>query len=322
MVVVTGANGFIGSALIWELNRSGETNIIAVDSVSLTERPTLLAQKKIQRFLLKDEIWHFLESSEAKSVRAVIHMGACSSTTEMNEAFLKENNTDYTKKLWSWCASQSIPYIFASSGAIYGDGSKGFSDETPAQNFTALNPYGHSKLVVDQWVLEQRSVPPKWFALRFFNVYGPNEYFKGDMASVVFKAAGQIRETSELKLFKSQNPQFADGKQMRDFVYVKDITRWILELLNNDIPSGIYNMGFGVARTWLDLAKLTFAAMKSPVKICWIEIPEALRARYQYFTEASMTKLFKAGLSKPQWPIEAGVTDYVENYLEKGNLPL
>ncbi len=322
MVVVTGANGFIGSALIWELNRSGETNIIAVDSVSLTERPTLLAQKKIQRFLLKDEIWHFLESSEAKSVLAVIHMGACSSTTEMNEAFLKENNTDYTKKLWSWCASQSIPYIFASSGAIYGDGSKGFSDETPPQNFTALNPYGHSKLVVDQWVLEQRLVPPKWFALRFFNVYGPNEYFKGDMASVVFKAAGQIRETSELKLFKSQNPQFADGKQMRDFVYVKDITRWILELLNNDIPSGIYNMGFGVARTWLDLAKLTFAAMKSPMKICWIEIPEAIRARYQYFTEASMAKLFKAGLSKPQWPIEAGVPDYVENYLEKGNLPL
>ncbi len=322
MVVVTGANGFIGSALIWELNRSGETNIIAVDSVSLTERPTLLAQKKIQRFLLKDEIWHFLESSEAKSVRAIIHMGACSSTTEMNEAFLKENNTDYTKKLWSWCASQSIPYIFASSGAIYGDGSKGFSDETPPQNFTALNPYGHSKLVVDQWVLEQSHTPPKWFALRFFNVYGPNEYFKGDMASVVFKAAGQIRETSELKLFKSQNPQFADGKQMRDFVYVKDITRWTLELLNNDIPSGIYNMGFGVARTWLDLAKLTFAAMKSPMKICWIEIPEALRARYQYFTEATMAKLFKAGLSKPQWPIEAGVTDYVENYLEKGNLPL
>ncbi len=322
MVIVTGANGFIGSAFIWELNRAGQHDIIAVDSVGLKERSRLLESKKIKQFLMKDEIWHFLKTTDSKLISAVVHMGACSSTTEMNEAFLKENNTEYTQKLWSWCTENQVPYIFASSGAIYGDGAEGFSDLTDPKVFTALNPYGFSKLVVDRWVLTQTKTPPKWYALRFFNVYGPNEYFKGDMASVVFKASGQIRESSELKLFKSHNPKFEDGKQMRDFVYVKDITRWMLELLNKNIPNGIYNMGNGVARTWLDLATCTFKAMKVPMKIRWIEIPESLRARYQYYTEANMTKLFSSGLSMPEWPLEKGVTDYVENYLMKANSPL
>ncbi len=322
MIIVTGANGFIGSAFIWELNRSGESDIIAVDRIGLKERSALLQSKRIKKFLLKDEIWHFLASSDAKLVRAVVHMGACSSTTEMDEVFLKENNTEYTKSLWAWCAKNAVPYLFASSGAIYGDGSLGFSDESDPQLFTALNPYGLSKLVVDQWVLKQNEAPPYWYALRFFNVYGPNEYYKGEMASVVFKATGQIRDSSELKLFKSNNPKYADGKQMRDFVYVKDITRWMLELLNRKIHSGIYNMGNGLARTWLDLANCTFGAMKRPVKISWIDIPETLRPRYQYYTEANMTKLFTAGLSRPEWPLEKGITDYVENYLLKANLPL
>ncbi len=322
MIIVTGANGFIGSAFIWELNRSGESDILAVDSIGLSERSQLLASKKIKKFLLKDEIWQFLKSPEAASVMAIVHMGACSSTTELNETFLKENNTEYTKLLWAWCAEHSVPYIFASSGAVYGDGAKGFSDQTDPNEFTALNPYGFSKLAVDRWVLTQSKAPPKWYALRFFNVYGPNEYFKGDMASVVFKAAGQILDTSELKLFKSHDAKYEDGKQMRDFVYVKDITRWMLELLDKKIPSGIYNMGNGVARTWLDLANCTFKSMKVPMKICWIEIPETLRARYQYYTEANMTKMVSSGLSEPQWPLEQGVADYVENYLMKENKTL
>lgn len=320
MIIVTGANGFIGSAFIWELNRSGETSIIAVDSIGPDERGQLLESKKIKKFLLKDEIWHFL--NEAKGVKAIVHMGACSSTTELDEAFLKENNTEYTQRLWTWCTENSVPFIFASSGAVYGDGAKGFSDETDSNELTALNPYGFSKLAVDRWVLTQTKTPPKWYALRFFNVYGPNEYFKEDMASVVFKAAGQIRESSELKLFKSHDAHYEDGKQMRDFVYVKDITRWMLELLNKNFSSGIYNMGNGIARTWLDLAACTFKSLKVPMKIHWIEIPEGLRARYQYYTEASMTKLLGNGLSKPEWPLEKGVADYVENYLMKENKTL
>jgi ADP-L-glycero-D-manno-heptose 6-epimerase len=319
MIIVTGANGFIGSAFIWELNRSGEENIVAVDSISLEERPGLLKNKKIKKFLLKDEIWHFLKTN---SVRFIVHMGACSATTEMDVAFLKENNTDYTKRLWNWCTENQVPFIFASSGAIYGDGQKGFSDESSPREFTALNPYGESKLEVDRWVLTQTEAPPRWYGLRFFNVYGPNEYHKGEMSSVVFKAVGQIRETSELKLFKSHNPKYEDGKQMRDFVYVKDITRWMLELMNQSIKSGIYNMGNGVARTWLDLASATFSSMKAAFKIRWIEIPENLRQRYQYYTEANISKLVSAGLSKPEWPLEKGVPDYVQNYLLAENKAL
>ena len=319
MIIVTGANGFIGSAFIWELNRSGEENLIAVDSVDLSERTDLLKNKRIKKFIKRDEIWHLLNSPEAQQIRFIVHMGACSSTTEMNLEFLKENNTDYTKRLWEWCSQNQVPLIFASSGAIYGDGLNGFSDQSDPNVFTALNPYGESKLAVDRWVVQQTQAPPRWYGLRFFNVYGPNEYHKGDMSSVVFKAVGQIQQNSELKLFKSHNAKYQDGKQMRDFVYVKDITRWMLELMNNKIASGIYNMGNGVARTWLDLADATFKAMNVPVHIHWIEVPENLRARYQYFTEANMDKLLAAGLSKPQWPLEKGIADYVKNYLLPAN---
>jgi len=317
MIIVTGANGFIGSAFIWELNRAGTHNILAVDSISASDRPGLLKNARINKFILKDQIWHFLKSDDARSVKYIVHMGACSTTTEMDVEFLRENNTEYTQRLWQWCTENRIPLIFASSGAIYGDGLQGFSDERDPRNFTALNPYGHSKLVVDQWVLQQTQTPPLWYALRFFNVYGPNEYHKGEMASVVFKAAGQIRETLELKLFKSHNPKFEDGKQMRDFVYIKDITRWMLELTNKNIKSGIYNMGSGTARTWLDLAQSTFSSMKIPMKIRWIDIPENLRPRYQYYTEANITKLLNNGLSRPEWSLEKGIEDYVQNYLLK-----
>ncbi|MES2857227.1 MAG: ADP-glyceromanno-heptose 6-epimerase [Bdellovibrionota bacterium] len=320
MVIVTGANGFIGSALVWELNRAGRNDIVCVDTVSISERPQILKSLKYQTFLKKDEIWAFLENSENISkIEAILHMGACSSTTEMNVEFLNENNVEYTRRLWNWCTKNKKKYIYASSAAVYGDGDQGFDDATAPKVFKPLNPYGESKAAFDRWVVEQTETPPLWVGLRFFNVYGPNEYHKEFMSSVVYKAFNEIRATGELKLFKSHKAEYEDGKQLRDFVYVKDITRWILELMTKSgLRSGIYNMGYGEARTWLDLATATFKSLDKKIHIKWIEIPEVLRGRYQYFTEAKMDRLLALGLSKQEWPLERGVKDYVENYLLKG----
>ena len=320
MIVVTGANGFIGSALVWELNQAGRSDIVCVDTVSLAERPQLLAQRKIHKFLSKDEIWAFLATPEAiEKVEAILHMGACSSTTEMNVDFLNENNVEYTRRLWNWCAQHSKKYIYASSAAVYGDGAQGFDDRSAPDIFKPLNPYGESKAAFDRWAVLQKVQPPLWMGLRFFNVYGPNESHKGFQASVAFKAFNEVGATSELQLFRSHRPDYADGKQLRDFVYVKDVTRWILEILSKPgMKSGIYNMGFGKARSWLDLAQATFASLGRPLKIKWIDIPESIRERYQYFTEAKMDRLLSIGLSQPQWSLERGVEDYVKNYLSKG----
>ncbi len=317
MIIVTGANGFIGSALVWELNNSGRNDIICVDSVSLSERPEPLKNRKYQQFLDKNALWAFLENPEvASAVDSIVHMGACSSTTELNVEFLTENNLEYTRKLWNWCTRENKPFVFASSGAVYGDGSQGFDDMSPPEIFKPLNPYGESKAAFDRWAVLQTKTPPLWLGLRFFNVFGPNEYHKGDMASVVFKAFNQISQTGELQLFRSHNAGYANGQQMRDFVYVKDITRWILELLKiPSLQSGIYNMGNGVARPWLDLASQVFTSMGAPMKIQWIDIPLEMRPRYQYFTEAKIQKLMAQAISRPQWPLERGVADYIENHL-------
>lgn len=329
MIIVTGANGFIGSALVWELNQSGREDIICVDSISLADRPSLLQKRRFEKFLGKNEIWAFLDSPETKnSVSAILHMGACSSTTELNVDFLNENNVEYTKKLWNWCAENGKTYIYASSAAVYGDGTKGFDDSLPSSTFSPLNPYGESKAAFDRWAEDQvrnrEKTPPTWIGLRFFNVFGPNEYHKGFMCSVPFKAFKQISESGQLSLFRSHNADYQDGKQMRDFVYVKDISRWILELVekantNPNLPSGVYNMGFGQARTWLDLAHAVFATMGKPVQIQWIDIPEEMRPRYQYFTEAKMTRTMHAlQLSAAKWPLEKAIDDYVRNYLAPG----
>lgn len=319
MIIVTGANGFIGSALVWELNRAGREDIICVDTVALDERPDLLRKRRYLEFLKKDEIWGFLDRPEtAENLEAILHMGACSSTTELNVEFLNENNVEYTRRLWNWCTQHKKTFIYASSGAVYGAGEHGFDDATPPDVFKPLNPYGESKAAFDRWAVKQDQTPPLWLGLRFFNVYGPNEYHKGDMSSVVFKAFGQIGQTGSLKLFRSHHPDYEDGKQLRDFVYVKDITRWILELMTKPgMKSGIYNMGNGRARTWLDLATAVFKNMGRPVQINWIDIPEDMRPRYQYFTEAKIDRLMALGLSQPQWPLEKGVEDYVTNYLAK-----
>lgn len=344
MIIVTGATGFIGSAMIWQLNNRGFKNIIAVDTVPLSVRPKILEKRQFARFLGKDDIWQFLETKEAKShVEAIVHMGACSATTELNVAFLTENNFDYTRRLWTWCADNQKPLIYASSGAVYGDGNEGFDDASASKIFKPLNPYGESKAQFDRFVEkaveEKQTLPPHWYGLRFFNVYGPNEYLKDDMSSVVFKAFNQIRETGRLRLFKSHRPDFKDGEQLRDFVYVKDIVRWMDELLlrtgtsttgagnstadagAKPAASGIYNMGFGQARSWNDLAKATFAGLGRDLAIDFVDIPEALRARYQYFTQAKMDRLLALGLSKPQWPLEAGVQDYIANHLKNEASP-
>lgn len=315
MIIVTGANGFIGSVAVWELNEKGLTDIVCVDSVDLKTR-NVLKHRKYSKFLLKDELWPFLETAEAKEkVTWVIHMGACSSTTETNKEFLWENNTYYTQRIFEWCAKNGKDLIYASSAATYGAGEQGFDDTTDPELLRPLNLYGESKVLFDRWALKQTETPNHWYGLKFFNVFGPNEYHKDAMSSVAFKAFHQIRDKGSLGLFKSANPDYKDGEFMRDFVYVKDVTGWMWELMEKKPKSGVYNIGFGTPRTWLDLANAVFTAVGKPLKIDWLEMPANIRSQYQYFTEAKTDKWTKAGMSAPKWGLEKAVDDYVKNYL-------
>ncbi len=317
MIIVTGANGFIGSAMVWELNQYGFTDIVAVDSIGLAER-NLLNKRKYSHFLLKDELWPFLESHEAQDkVTWIIHMGACSSTTETNKEFLWENNTHYTQQIFEWCTKFKKSLIYASSAATYGAGELGFDDMTDPEKLRPLNLYGESKVLFDRWAVKQTQTPPNWYGLKFFNVFGPNEYHKEAMSSVAFKAFHQIQEKGSLGLFRSANPEYKDGEFMRDFVYVKDVTGWMKELMDVKPKNGVYNMGFGKPRTWLDLANGVFSAMGKELKINWLEMPANIRGQYQYFTEAKTDKWLTAGMSPAKWPLEKATADYVQNYLSK-----
>jgi ADP-L-glycero-D-manno-heptose 6-epimerase len=323
MILVTGANGFIGSAIVWQLNQSGMNDIVCVDTVSLEERPYPLAKRQFAKFLSEKQLWDYLTLPETqKKVDWIIHMGANSSTTETNWQHLYENNTFYTQRIFEWCAEHGKNLVYASSAATYGAGELGYSDSTDSEQLKPLNLYGNSKVLFDRWVVRQSKTPPSWYGLKFFNVYGPNEYHKGAMASLVFKAFHQVQQTGQLKLFKSYVPQFKNGEQMRDFVYVKDVTEWILELMRVRPQSGIYNMGFGQARTWLNLAEPLFSSLGQAVKIDYIDMPENIRNQYQYFTEADMSKWFGQKLSKPRWSVQDGVSDYVQNYLLKADSTL
>jgi ADP-L-glycero-D-manno-heptose 6-epimerase len=322
MFIVTGAAGFIGSAFVWELNQRGITNIICVDNFGSSEKWKNLNKLQFSDFVTVDDLFGFLDKPDTiQEVKGIFHMGACSSTSEMNMDYLLKNNYYYSQHLFRWSAKHQKKFIYASSAATYGDGSNGYDDATDSNKLSPLNPYGYSKVLFDRWVLKQTNIPPQWIGLKFFNVYGPQEYHKEEMSSVVFKAFHQISESKTLKLFKSHNPQYKDGHQMRDFIYIKDVTRWMWELHHYTKASGIYNIGTGNARTWIDLGESVFKALEMPVKIDWIDTPEHLRKHYQYFTEAKMDKLFKAGLSSPEWPLEKGIYDYVRNYLMKRQDP-
>lgn len=318
MIIVTGGAGFIGSAIVWRLNTLGNDKIIIVDELGTTDKWKNLVGLKFQEFINKDDfISAVIEDSLDFPVEAIIHMGANSSTTEKDADHLFSNNYLYTQELARYCLSKNIRFIYASSAATYGDGSLGFDDdESKLENLRPLNMYGYSKQLFDLWA-KRNNVLDKIVGIKYFNVYGPNEYHKGDMRSVVHKAFEQVRDKGKVRLFKSLNPKYKDGEQMRDFVYVKDAVDMTLHFLEHKNQNGIYNVGSGKARTWIDLVTALFNAVGKPVNIEYIDLPEHLREKYQYFTEANLSKIKKAGYNKPLTPLEDGVNDYVKNYLLK-----
>lgn len=320
MIIVTGAAGFIGSAFIAKLNAEGCSDILAVDAADAPGRVNNLANKRIHGFQDKADFIADVEASKLpQGISAIVHMGACSATTERNVEYLRVNNVEYTKTLARYCVERQIRFIYASSAATYGDGAHGYSDdESSIDAFKPLNPYGDSKQIFDLWARDNGFLD-KIVGLKFFNVYGPNEYYKGDMASIAWKSFNTIRATGYFSLFKSYHPKYKDGEQMRDFVYVKDCCDVMWWLIQNPSVNGIYNVGSGRARSWNDLLGAVFKAMELPRNIQYIEMPDSLKNQYQYFTEAPMTKLHNAGYTRPMSSLEDGVTDYIQKHLLSGD---
>jgi len=318
MIVVTGGSGFIGSAVVWKLNLEGVDDIVIVDSLETSAKWKNLVKRKFVDYLDRDDFLDLvLDDKVPFDVEAIVHMGACSSTTERDADYLMENNYRYTAQLAQWAVEKNIRFIYASSAATYGDGSKGFSDDNGVSaELRPINMYGYSKQLFDLWAL-RNGLEKKITGIKFFNVFGPNEYHKEDMRSVIHKSFGQIREAGRVKLFKSHRPDFRDGEQKRDFVYVKDCAEVIWWLLENREVTGIFNLGTGHARTWNNLTRAVFAAMGVEPKIEYIEMPESIRQQYQYFTEAKMDKLLSIGCPVQFSLLEDAVSDYVINYLEK-----
>lgn len=322
MILITGGAGFIGSVLAKQLNVLGHTDLVIVDKLEESIKWKNLRGIKYSEYIHADELFNGDYDDLIAETDLIFHMGACSSTTEKNMDFLMKNNVAYTQALWRFAATKNIPFIYASSAATYGDGELGYSDDhEKVEGLLPLNPYGYSKQLVDEWVLKQESSPEHWFGLKFFNVFGPNEYHKEEMRSLVHKSFEQIKSNGSVKLFKSYKPNFKDGEQLRDFIYVKDVVRAMIELADPDKAphSGIYNLGTGKARSFVDLTKATFSAMGIAPKIEFIEMPEALRSQYQYYTQAETKKLLNALPGFEFTSLEEGVRDYVQNYLMKAN---
>ncbi len=315
MIVLTGAAGFIGSVILQKLNDNGITDIILVDDFSKTIKENNYIGKKFNTKVNRDRFFEWFDKNSG-NVDFVLHIGARTDTTEFDMNVFEVLNIDYSKKIWKRCVENNIPLIYASSAATYGTGELGYRDDHGIVNeLKPLNPYGISKNEFDKWVLKQHITPPFWAGLKFFNVYGPNEYHKGRMASVIFHAFNQIKDTGKVKLFRSHNPDYTDSEQSRDFIYVKDVADVILFLMNKKPENGLYNLGTGKARTFLDLAKSVFNALDTKPVIEFIDTPEDIRDKYQYFTQAEMKKLRKAGYDKEFTSLENGTYDYVKNYL-------
>lgn len=321
MIIVTGAGGFIGSNIVADLEARGQGPIAVVDWFGHDERWRNLAKRDIAAFIRPEQLQDWLARSAAP-IDAIIHMGAISATTETDVDRLVENNINFTIGLWDWCATHGVPFIYASSAATYGGIEHGFDDDDSLAAMRALRPlnaYGWSKkatdIIIARKIAAGEPAPPQWAGLKFFNVYGPNEYHKGDMMSVACKLYDRVIAGDTLKLFKSYRPDIADGDQRRDFVYVKDCTRAIMWLLDNPGTSGIFNIGSGEARSFLDIAKALGRVVNRPIDVEFIEMPEAIRDRYQYFTQAEMGKLRSAGMTAPFSSLEDGIADYVREHL-------
>ena len=320
MYIVTGGAGFIGSAFVWKLNSEGINDILVVDNLGETEKWKNLVNRSYADYVHKEDFRHMLDEDilSADSIEAVVHLGACSSTTERDADYLMENNFHYTCDLAQWALSHDIRFVYASSAATYGNGSQGFGDDLDGiDRLQPINMYGYSKQLFDQWAI-RRGLIDRIAGVKFFNVFGPNEYHKDDMRSVICKAFTQIRQTGKLKLFKSYRKEYADGEQRRDFVYIKDCVKVIDWLIKNPEVGGIFNVGTGQARTWNDLARSVFAAMGRETQVEYVDMPDHLRGKYQYYTCADLTKLASRGCDVNFRPLEDGVADYVQNYLMQG----
>lgn len=318
MIIVTGGAGFIGSFVVSLLNKKGRDDIVIVDNLGKSEKWKNLVGKRYDEYIHKDRFLEELLEGTFSQVDAIIHMGACSSTTEIDADYLYQNNTEYTRILMEWSVENSVRFIYASSAATYGDGSLGYSDEhRDIPKYRPLNMYGYTKQFMDEVALKTGLIDSVC-GLRFFNVYGPNEYHKQSMTSVVFNSYHQIKKSGKVQLFKSYRDDFNNGEQKRDFIYVQDVAEIIWWLLNNPQINGIYNIGTGIARSWNDLAKAVFVAMGLEVNIEYIDMPEHLQGKYQYYTQAENDKIIDAGWEKGFTSLEDGVKDYVQKYLMKG----
>lgn len=315
MIVVTGAAGFIGSCLVRRLNDAGISNLLLVDEFSEDKKVKNLTGKKYAERMHRDDFPGWL-GEHATDVSFIYHIGARTDTTEFDVNIFNKLNLNYSKALWKICVDKQIPLVYASSAATYGEGELGYDDdEKIIPQLQPLNPYGDSKNEFDKWVLLQDEKPPLWAGLKFFNVYGPNEYHKARMASVIFHSFNQVQQTGKVKLFRSHRPEYKDGRQLRDFVYVKDVIEVCFFLYSAKNVNGIYNLGSGTARSFYDLADAVFKSLNREINIEYIDIPIDIRDKYQYFTEAKMQKLKAAGYANPFYSLEDGVGDYVTNFL-------
>jgi ADP-L-glycero-D-manno-heptose 6-epimerase len=322
-IIVTGAAGFIGSCMDAYLNERGYNNLVLVDDFGVEEKRKNWEQKAYTHIVERYNLFNWLNEHDVK-INCFIHLGARTDTTEFDYSIHEELNVQYSKDVWYYCVLKNVPLIYASSAATYGSGELGYNDSHEIiDKLKPLNPYGVSKNEFDKWALNQTEQPPYWAGLKFFNVYGPNEYHKGRMASVIFHSFNQIKKEGFVKLFRSSHPDFEDGKQLRDFIYVKDVVKVIEWMLSSMLKgewlkqkNGIYNLGTGVARTFLDLVKATYAALDLEPRISFINMPEDIKDKYQSFTEANMQKLKDVGYTDEFYSLETGVDDYVRNYLK------